>query len=164
LACAPDVEYTLLANFGVAIDAKFPLGGLVDPAGRAIAEDRLLGKSLLINFYTRHCAPCIKEVPKLNAIMARRNDINVLAITPDPAEEAATYTKQYGLNWPVAADASGLLFERLNVKSFPAFALVDPRGRLVATVQANQLGGEDGHATLEGIEGWLNTQLRKRSR
>ncbi len=161
VAHATEVQYKLLPKFGISVGEKFPLDGLVDPTGDAIAAEGFRGRIVLINFYTKYCPPCIKEVPKLNRIMQRRSDINVLAITPDPSAEAAKYVKQYRLNWPVAADADTLLSKRLNVEAFPAFALLDAEGRLLATVQANQLGGEDGHATVEGIEAWLNTQLGK---
>lgn len=161
LAKASELEYKALPKFGVAAGASFPLGSLFDPGGNAITAERLLGKPVLINFYTKYCAPCIKEVPQLNRIMERRSDVNVLAMTPDGRADAAKYVKQHGLSWPVAADASELLFTRLNVESFPGFALLDAKGRLLATVYANQLGGDDGHATVEGIEAWLNAQLRK---
>jgi hypothetical protein len=60
------------------------------------------------------------------------------------------------LNWPIAANARALLFDQLDVQASPAFALLDANGRLLATVQANQLGGEDGHATVDGIEAWID--------
>ena len=158
---AADAKYPLLSKFGVSVGASFPLDGLTDPAGLPHAKDLLKGKPLLINFYTRFCAPCIKEVPKLNLVQERRTDIKVLAITPDSRDEAANYVRQYGLNWPVAADADVLLSKQLKVEAFPAFALLDAKGRLLATVQANQLGGEDGHATVQGIEAWIDAQLGK---
>lgn len=164
LAHAGGVQYQPLPKFGIAAGEAFPLGVLADPEGMAIPADRLMGKALLINFYTRHCAPCIKEVPKLNRIMALRSDLHVLAMTPDSRDEAAKYVKQYGLQWPVAADAGPLLSKPLNVRAFPAFALLDAKGRLLATVYANQLGGDDGHATVEGIEAWLDAQLGNPSR
>jgi peroxiredoxin len=155
-ASAEGVNYQLLPEFGVPVGATFPLDNLVDPTGNQLQKKQLLGKRLLINFYTIYCAPCIKEVPKLNQIKNRRDDINVLAITSDSAATAAAYVKKYGLNWPIAANARALLFDQLDVQAFPAFALLDADGRLLATVQANQLGGEDGHATVDGIEAWID--------
>ncbi len=160
-AHATEVSYKLLPNFGVAIGDQFPLDGLTDPHGQVIAKEKVLGKVLLINFYTENCAPCIREVPKLNKIKQQREDINVLAITPDLSEQAARYLKQYDWSWPVAANAQTFLFKNLKVQSFPSFALLDSNGRLLATVQANQLGGEDGNATVEGIGAWVDAQIKK---
>lgn len=155
-AYAKDKEYKALSDFRVAVGEIFPLNSLEDPNSKALLAERILGKAVLINFYTQYCPPCIREVPKLNQVMENRNDINVLAITPDNHDEAAKYVKRYGLNWPVASNANELLSEQLNVDAYPAFALLDSKGRLLATVYANQLGGDDGHATVEGIEAWLN--------
>lgn len=160
-AAADSRSYTPIARFALAEGQAFPLEALRDPQGRPLEVSKLTGKPLLINFYTLRCAPCIKEVPKLNQVKRRQPGIRVLAITADSGDEAKAYVKQHGLHWPVAADASRLLYEELNQKAFPAFALLDAQGRLVSTVQANQLGGEDGHATVQGIEQWLNAQLKK---
>ncbi len=158
-AQAEDMKYLPLSDFGIVVGDIFPFDSLKDPKGKSISAEHIRGKVVLINFYTEYCSPCIKEVPKLNHIMASRSDIHVLAITPDSGDEAAKDVKRYGLNWPVAANANELLSERLNVDAFPGFALLDAEGRLLATVYANQLGGDDGHATVEGIEGWLNFHI-----
>ncbi len=158
-ALADTRKYEALADFRVAVGETFPLENLVAPDGQKIAKEHLVGNVVLINFYTENCPPCIREVPKLNQIMKSRSDILVLAITPDSPDEAANYVKKYGFHWPVAANASQLLFERLNVDAFPSFALVDTKGRLVATVYANQLGGDEGHATVEGIDAWLDLHV-----
>ena len=116
---------------------------------------------MLVNFFTRFCTPCIKEVPKLNQVQARHPELQVLAITPDALPDAARYIQQYGLTWPVAADAGDVMARQLQVNAFPSFALLDAQGRLITTVLANQLGGEDGHATVEGIEAWVAAQLAR---
>lgn len=159
IAHAAEVEYQTLSKFSLSAGEPFPFERLTDAKGGAMPQKQFAGKSVLVNFYTRHCAPCIKEVPKLNEVMKRRGDIHVLAITPDAGSEAAKYVSKHGLNWPVAANAETLLFDELKVTAFPSFALLDAKGRVVATVMANQLGGEDGHATVEGIERWLDLQL-----
>ncbi len=159
---ASEKAYEALPDFGIAIGEFFPIQHLVEPNGQGIGEAKILGKPLLVNFYTSYCSPCIKEVPKLNQIMQRRTDIKVLAITPDTQEEVVGYVKQHGFKWLIAANANELLSKQLRVDAFPAFALLDAKGRLVATVYANQLGGEDGHATVEGIEAWLDFNLSQR--
>ncbi len=157
---AAENEYLQLPNLSLAAGDTFPLKQLTDLSGKALSAQQFQGKYVLINFYSEHCAPCIREVPVLNQIMLRNKDIHVLAITPDKAEEAKQYLQQHALQWPVAAGADQLLFDQIGVKSFPSFALLDRNGKLVTTVYANQLGGEDGHATLEGIEKWLRLKMR----
>jgi len=132
---------------------------LVNPQGRTVSLADFRGKPLLVNFYTVHCPPCHREVPVLNAVQAARTDWQVLAVTPDAPSEAAAYVTSKGLKWPVAAGAQAYLRHTLGVMSFPSFALFDAQGRLLATTPGNQLGGEDGHATQEGIQAWVNREL-----
>lgn len=65
---AEGVNYQLLPAFGVTVGANFPLDNLIAPTGKPLEKNTLLGKRLLINFYSAYCAPCIREVPKLNEI------------------------------------------------------------------------------------------------
>lgn len=85
----------------------------------------------------------------------------MLALTPDSLPDAARYLQQHGLAWPVAADAGAVMSRQLHVTAFPSFALLDAQGRLITTVLANELGGEDGHATVEGIEAWVAAHLAR---
>ena len=117
------------------------------------------GKPLLINFYSAYCPPCIREIPKLNALMQLNPELQVLAITPDPPEDAIAYAKQRHLAWPIATPGQDYLFNTLGIKAFPTFAILDANGNLVSATYGNQLGGEDGHATLAGIAEWLESSL-----
>ena len=120
------------------------------------------GKPLLINFYTVHCAPCIKEIPKLNALRHLNPDLQVLAITPDSMQEATDYANTRRLSWPIVSPGEEYLFDTLGVKAFPAFAILDAQGNLLDATYGNQLGGEDGHATLSGISKWVESVLGTR--
>lgn len=158
-AQTPERRYTPMEAFALAAGSPFPLDALTTPDGRRLAAEALRGQPVLVNFFTRFCAPCIKEVPKLNQVQARHPELRVLAITPDSLPDAGRYIQQYGLNWPVAANAGDVMARQLHVSAFPSFALLDAQGRLITTVLAKQLGGEDGHATVEGIEAWVAAHL-----
>ncbi|MBB4845733.1 thiol-disulfide isomerase/thioredoxin [Paucibacter oligotrophus] len=161
-AWAGGPPYQPLPKFGIEPGAPFPADGLLDPAGQPFALEPLRGKPVLINFFAKFCAPCIKEVPQLNQVKARRTDFHMLAITLDSRADAADYVKNHGLRWQVAANGADLMLNRLRVMAFPAFALLDRDGHLLATVMGNQLGAADGHATAEGIEAWVDLQLGKK--
>jgi thiol-disulfide isomerase/thioredoxin len=143
-----------------------PLQGLKVTRGQAMPDFSAVpslksfrGKPLLINFYTVHCAPCIKEIPKLNALKHLNPELQVLAITPDSSQEAAEYAKERRLSWPIATAGEDYVFNTLGLPAFPAFAILDEQGNLLSATYANQLGGEDGHATLPGISGWVEIVL-----
>ncbi len=120
------------------------------------------GKPLLINFYSANCPPCLREIPKLNALQHLNPDLQVLAITPDSVEEATDYSVTRRLAWPIATPGQDYLFITLGVQAFPTFAILDAEGKLLSATYGNQLGGEDGHATLAGISNWVESVLRKK--
>ena len=120
------------------------------------------GKPLLINFYSAHCPPCLREIPKLNALKHLNPDLQVLAITPDTADEAVEYAEKRGLSWPIATPGEDYMFKTLGIEAFPTFAIVDANGNLLSATYGNQLAGDDGHATLAGISAWVESVLAKK--
>ena len=56
---------------------------LKDPAGKELNLTSLKGKPLLINLWATWCAPCIAELPQLDAIAGRSTGLKVLTINQD---------------------------------------------------------------------------------
>ena len=56
---------------------------LKDGAGKELNLASLKGKPLLINLWATWCAPCIAELPQLDAIAAKNPAMKVLAINQD---------------------------------------------------------------------------------
>jgi len=108
-----------------------PAIDLTDLAGRHYHDEDLRGRPTLLSFFFDTCAPCIKEVPVLNAFAGKHPEFNYLAITFDPADAAKKFVEQRKLAWPVVAGA-GAFIESAGVRSFPTYLLVDADGRLVA--------------------------------
>ena len=140
---------------GLKLTVGQPVPDFAGPANLASFR----GKPLVINFYSAYCPPCIREIPKLNALKQLNPDLQVLSLTPDPPKDAAAYSKERHLAWPIAAPGQDYIFETLGIKAFPVFAILDEQGNLVTATYANQLGGEDGHATLAGITQWIESSL-----
>lgn len=143
-----------------------PINGLTLAVGQPVPDfagpanlGSFRGKPLLINFYSAYCPPCIREIPKLNSLKQHNPDLQVLSVTPDPPSDAAAYAKERHLAWPIAAPGQDYVFETLGVKVFPVLAILDEQGNLVSATYANQLGGEDGHATLARITRWIESSL-----
>jgi peroxiredoxin len=101
--------------------------------GPPIDNTALQGRYTLVSFYMASCEPCVKQVPLLNTLAARRTDVRLLAMTPNGARESRDFVARHGLAWPVVSDAYGLV-EKIGAKSYPAMALFDPQGRLVDAV------------------------------
>jgi peroxiredoxin len=121
--------------------------------GTAVDNKILEGRYTLVSFYFAECGPCIKEVPKLNALAQRRKDVNLLAITFDGEKASKEFVAKHGLTWPIIADA-GKLTKEIGVKAYPTMALFDPKGKLVEVMT--------GGAQLENpasFDAWLDKQM-----
>lgn len=55
-----------------------------DPQGRPVNLAAFRGRPLLVNFWATWCAPCVVEMPSLDALAAREDEaLRVLAISED---------------------------------------------------------------------------------
>ena len=91
----------------------------------------LMGRYTIISFYFAACAPCIEEIPELNAFAEGREDMNYLGITFDPIKTTRKFVEQHKLGWTLLSDAAPTI-SAAGVKSFPSFALLDPKGKVIA--------------------------------
>lgn len=110
---------------------QFPPFRLARLDGAAFDNASLRGRYSIINFYFALCAPCVQEVPELNALAKNRGDINVVGITFDTALETRQFAADKKFAWTLLPDAK-ILIDQLGVRAYPSFALLDPAGRVVA--------------------------------
>lgn len=118
--------------------------------GTAIDNKALQGRYSLVNFYFAECAPCINEVPELNALANSRSGMNFVAVTFDSAADTRKFFADTGFNWPLVPEAQKLATE-VGVKSYPTFALLDPQGKVVAIARHDEIHGKGGT-----VEAWVD--------
>ena len=108
---------------------------LADPAGRKLLLADLAGQSggrpVLINLWATWCAPCVKELPTLEALAAA-GKIRVVTVSQDSGEPAkvAAFLKDKGIThlepW---LDPDNALAFHLNGGTLPMSVLYSPAGR-----------------------------------
>ena len=106
-----------------------------DPQGRELKLASLKGKPLLINLWATWCAPCIAELPTLNAISTRA-DLNLQVVTisqdiGDPAKVQAFLDQRGFAQLSAWIDAKGDLAFHYGVQTLPATIYYDAEGREV---------------------------------
>nr|WP_236757898.1 TlpA disulfide reductase family protein [Aeromonas cavernicola] len=111
-----------------------PIPTFTDHQGQPITLTEFQGKPLLINYFAPWCAPCLREMPRLNALAAE-GDIAILAINYDPTTVAdlAKLAQQYQIQIPLvlANDPASLPFPRPS--GLPTSYLLDRKGELIDT-------------------------------
>jgi len=106
-----------------------------DPAGRPTSMAAFQGKPVLVNLWATWCAPCIVEMPSLDALAAREGDaLHVLALSQDLDGRAAVtnFFAQRGLRELEAyLDPQMAFMTALNLGTLPTTILYDAQGKEV---------------------------------
>ena len=109
---------------------------------KAMDNKALLGRYTLLSFYFAECAPCIDEVPELNALSAARADMNFLGITFDSSRDTRKFIANHKLSWTLVPDANATI-KAAGVSQFPTMALLDPQGKVVAIEPGSVIKSKD---------------------
>ncbi len=114
---------------------ELPPFTLADPQGQQLRMPGLKGKPVLVNLWATWCAPCIAELPTLNALAGRADTgLTVLTISQDMGDAAKVeaFLKQRGFaQLPAWLDPKGDLAFHYGVQTLPATILYDAEGREV---------------------------------
>jgi peroxiredoxin len=111
------------------------------------------GRYTLVSFFFAECAPCIAEVPTLNAYAREHGDMNVVSITFDDVDTAREFVNERGLTWNVLYDGQALT-DTLGVGIYPTLMLIDPAGH-VAGAAVGMSMSDDPAKRLADLSGWI---------
>lgn len=141
--------------YKVAPGSAFPSFALHSTDGAVVNNAALSGRYTVISFYFSECAPCVKEVPMLNAFAEKHRDFFTLAVTFDSADEVKQFARRTRFGWRTVASGRDLI-EKLGVDAYPTFALLDPHGVLVAMGNQLEVGAKDG-----GLDKWVHQAINR---
>ncbi len=94
------------------------------------------GKWVLVNFWATWCAPCLQEMPELNALhQAHKNrDLVVIGIAleyPNP-QVVADFLKENPVSFPIILGDYKMAREVGVVEALPTTYLFNPKGKKVS--------------------------------
>ena len=118
------------------IGTAAPSVAVNDLTGATIRLEDFRGKYVLVDFWATWCAPCVVELPRLQAAYAKYHarGFEIVAVSLDEAKSAvADFAKARKLPWKQVhnATASGDLVEAFGVRSIPATFLIAPDGTII---------------------------------
>jgi len=154
----PDADAPLAALGLTAPHERLPAPAfrLADLDGRPVAPADLAGRLVLVNFWATWCAPCVKELPALEALWSayRERGLTVLAVNVDRGRRShvARYAKKLGLTLPVLPDPDGNLRRAYEVRALPTTYLIGRDGRILGRSMGEQAWDDPSHrAALERL-------------
>ena len=114
--------------------SEVPLFTLTELDGKQVTLADLRGKVVLVNFWATWCAPCIDEMPSLqalkNSLAARPFEVLAINLAEPRASIVEFFARhQLQFDFPILLDTGGVVADKYRVKTLPATLLVDKKGR-----------------------------------
>jgi len=109
---------------------------LPDMNGDMVSLSSYRGKTVVLNFWTQTCRPCLEEMPsiaELAKIAQKRDDFVVLTVSTDEGPDAVRDALKVALGgdppFPVLFDPeSEIVHDKYGTKLYPETWIIDPNG------------------------------------
>ncbi len=132
---APKANQAVSSRVAQAPDAgarEFFESSMPDLQGQAIALARFSGKPLLVNFWATWCAPCVEEMPHLDALAKQTPEVQFVGIGIDTAANIQKFVDKVPVSYQllVAGPAGIALCRALgnSAGGLPFTVLFDAKG------------------------------------
>ncbi|WP_404381394.1 TlpA disulfide reductase family protein [Caenispirillum salinarum] len=117
--------------------APLPQEPFLTAEGEEVTLADFAGQVVVLNFWATWCAPCVKEMPDLDALAAATKDdpITVIALNEDrkPLEVAPAWLREQGLDHlDVYGDQRQGLARAFQIRGMPTTVLIGPEGEKLA--------------------------------
>lgn len=106
-----------------------PVFALTDLHGKRWSLEELRGKVVVLNFWFTSCAPCIQEMPGLNALVQdyKGKDVVFLALTYNTREQVTSFLRKRSFDYTLLPDSKDV-DKKYNVSSWPTSIVIDKKG------------------------------------
>ncbi|WP_169974887.1 thioredoxin-like domain-containing protein [Tautonia rosea] len=131
---------------------------------KPISTQDLVGKIVLLDFWTYCCINCHHIIPDLEKLEKKYpNELVVIGVhspkfeAERDSENIRQKVREYQVKHPVVNDADMAIWRRFGVRAWPTLALIDAKGNFRGSIS-----GEGHYDTLDEIIGKLAAQHREK--
>jgi thiol-disulfide isomerase/thioredoxin len=138
---------TLNHSFAKNIDIKFgkrisyKIGKIISPFnytdinGNKISSKTLKGKIIVLNFWGRWCAPCVKEIPQLNELVEKYNNDKVKFIAPAIGTTKETLINNFLPKHPFLYQIVVIDGNDYVISSFPTHVIINKKNEVIEIIK-----------------------------
>jgi len=111
----------------------FPIFSFTDLNGKTVTSESVKGKIVVIKCWFIHCAPCIKEFPAVNKLVAQykdRKDIVFISLAEDTPQQLRTFLAKKPLSYSVIPNMKKYMNETLHLSGFPTHFILNKKGQI----------------------------------
>lgn len=114
---------------------------VVDDKGRTLTRSDFGGKLLVLNFWASWCAPCVEEVPSLEAFQRTLRDkgVVVVGISLDTNEKRyQQFLKRFPVSFSTVRDPKADVSSSYGTFQIPETYIIDSAGKVREKIISNQ--------------------------
>jgi thiol-disulfide isomerase/thioredoxin len=112
-----------------------------DASGGQHALSDLKGRYVLLNVWATWCAPCVREMPSLEALQKNFDPkkLIIIPLSEDRGDSVVQsfYTKHTITALPIAIDQAGTAPASFHIDGLPTTLLIDPQGRVISRFEGD---------------------------
>jgi cytochrome c biogenesis protein CcmG/thiol:disulfide interchange protein DsbE len=86
------------------------------------------GTPLVLVFFASWCGPCLREIPHLTELQARRTDLRVLGVSTEESDKIRDITTRFRPGYAVGRDLDHKAYRAYGIASYPTTFLIDGSG------------------------------------
>ncbi len=95
----------------------------------------LKGKTVLLNFWSVDCPPCLAEIKDIEEVYKKaNNNLQVIGVATDraSADETLKVLANNGGSYPIMVDDHNFAFALYGIRATPTTIIINPKGEIVA--------------------------------
>jgi thiol-disulfide isomerase/thioredoxin len=118
---------------------------VTDIKGKPVSLSALKGKTVLLDFWTTWCPPCLADAPVLDDLYRRYADKNLMIVGMSVDEDRETvehFLQKHAHNFPVVLTTENEMPRAYQLGLFPTYIVIDPNGTVNTAFDGDQGFGE----------------------
>ncbi|WP_455675584.1 TlpA family protein disulfide reductase, partial [Pradoshia sp.] len=108
---------------------------LKDLEGQEVSLSDYKGKKVFLNFWATWCNPCKEEMPEMEKIHQKYEDVVILAINLDTDKDIQGFMDEHALTFKALLDVDEVVNKQYQVVSIPTSFFIDEEGIIRKKVQ-----------------------------